>query len=429
MTWPYVNGVPLSNVLASSTRNWSAAVQIRRLPVDPGSIRSTSRTGCWVGQALFSTAFNGAARDHASSESVRRRIAWRASTRSRSRRWLIGTIPCLAMSIHVATSARVNTTVRAPIGTATSPSGGTIAASASVDQLVEPVRRSLPAGGRRIVDAADLDLRQAQVERRALPDGALAERRQDVGDVVEERPVRPDHQHAVACQPAAVLEQQVGRAVQGDRRLAGPGTALHDQRLVDRRADHDVLLGLDRRHDLAHRAGPGGADLGQHRVGDAARDLAARRVVEVLVEVGDQLALVEREPPAERHPERVDGRRPVERRRDRRPPVDDDRVVVVVFDVTPPDVPLVDAATATRLVDAPEEIAGTGRAERFERLGDRHLDVLLRELVRRGVGVDPFEPVDHPIARGARERQPRTLRGELGEAGAGRHGPNTLTER
>jgi hypothetical protein len=130
ITWPYVNGVPLSNVFASSTRNWSAAVQRRRLPLAPGSIRSTSRIGCWVGHALLSTAFSGAACDHASSDSVRRTSAWRASTRSRSRRWLIGTTPCLAMSSQVATSARVNTTVRAPIGTATSSSGGTIAASA-----------------------------------------------------------------------------------------------------------------------------------------------------------------------------------------------------------------------------------------------------------------------------------------------------------
>ena len=190
--------------------------------------------------------------------------------------------------------------------------------------------------------------------------GALAERGQHVGDVVEERLVGSDHQHAVAGQPAAMLEQQVGGAVEGDGGLAGARTALHDQRLVDRRPDHDILLGLDRRHDLAHRTRPGGADLGQHRIGDAARDVAGRRVVEVLVEIGDQLALVEREPPPERHAERVDGGRPVERRRDRRPPVDDDRVVGVVLDVAAPDVPLVDAAAPTRFVDTPEEIAGTG---------------------------------------------------------------------
>ena len=67
-----------------------------------------------------------------------------------------------------------------------------------------------------------------------LAHAALAERRQHVGDVVEERPVRPDHEHAVAGEPPAVLEQQVGGAVQGDRGLAGARAALHDQHLVDR---------------------------------------------------------------------------------------------------------------------------------------------------------------------------------------------------
>ena len=264
------------------------------------------------------------------------------------------------MSSQVATSARVNTTVRAPIGTATSSSGGAMGDSASSDQLLEPVGRTLPTRHQLLVDATDLDLRQTQVERRALPDGALAERGQHVGDVVEERPVGPDDQHAIAGQSAAVLEQQVGGAVEGDGGLAGAGSALHDQGLVDRRPDHDVLLGLDRRHDLAHRPRPGGADLGQHRIGNAARDLTSRGIVEVLVEIGDQLAFVEREPPAERHPEGVDCGRPVERRRDRRPPVDDDRIVGVVLDVASPDVPLVDAATSTRFVDASEEVAGPG---------------------------------------------------------------------
>ncbi len=89
-----------------------------------------------------------------------------------------------------------------------------------------------------------------------------------------------------------MLEHQVGRTMQRHRRLAGAGPALHDQHLVDRRADDDVLLGLDRRHDLAHRPGAGGADLGEHRVGDAARHVGGVGVVEVLVEVGGQLAAV-----------------------------------------------------------------------------------------------------------------------------------------
>ena len=131
----------------------------------------------------------------------------------------------------------------------------------------------------------------AQVGDGALAHAALAERRQDVGDVVEERPVGPDDEHAVAGQPATMLEHQVGGAVQGDGRLAGAGTALDDEHLVDRGADDEVLLGLDRRDDLAHRPGALGADLGEHRVGDAAGDVGGVGIVEVLVEVGGDLAV------------------------------------------------------------------------------------------------------------------------------------------
>ena len=79
--------------------------------------------------------------------------------------------------------------------------------------------------------------------------------------------------------------------MQTDRGLAGARTALHDQRLLQRRADDDVLLGLDRGDDLAHRTRPRGADLGQHRVGDAGGDVGRVGIVEVLVEVGGHLAL------------------------------------------------------------------------------------------------------------------------------------------
>lgn len=63
--------------------------------------------------------------------------------------------------------------------------------------------------------------------------------------------------------------------------------------------------------------------------------------------------------------ERVVRRRAVEGRGDRRPPVDDDRVVVRILDVTPPDVPGI--ARAIRpvhhgFVDAAEEVAGARRA-------------------------------------------------------------------
>ena len=112
------------------------------------------------------------------------------------------------------------------------------------------------------------------------------------------------------------------------------------------------------------RIAPGalGADLGQHGVGDAAGDVGGVGIVEVLVEVGGHLALVEREPAAERDAERVDAGRPVERRGDRRPPVDDDRIVRVVLDVAPADVPLLDRARPSIGVDAPEEVAGARRS-------------------------------------------------------------------
>ena len=190
-----------------------------------------------------------------------------------------------------------------------------------------------------VVDTGDVDLRHAQVEHRALAHAALTERRQDVGDVVEERPVRADDQDAVAGEAATVLEQQVRGPVQRDGGLAGAGTALHDEDLVDRRPDDDVLLGLDRGDDLAHGAGPLGADLGEHRVGDAAGDDGRVGIVEMFVEVGGQLTAIEHELPAQIDAERVGAGRPVEGRGDRRPPVDHDRVVVLVLDVAPADVP------------------------------------------------------------------------------------------
>src|SRR5699024_3311900 len=96
------------------------------------------------------------------------------------------------------------------------------------------------------------------------------------------------------------------------------GTALHDQHLVDGGPDHDVLLGLDRRHDLAHRTGAGGADLGEHRVGDAAGHVLGVGIVEMLVEVGRDVVGtavggVEGEAAAQRDVERVGAGGAVER--------------------------------------------------------------------------------------------------------------------
>ena len=66
-------------------------------------------------------------------------------------------------------------------------------------------------------------------------------------------------------------------------------------------------------------------------------------------------------------------------------------------------------------VDAPEEVAGARRAEVLQRLLDRDLDVLGRELVGRALRVDALEPLDHPVPGRAREGQPLALVRELGE--------------
>ena len=150
-----------------------------------------------------------------------------------------------------------------------------------------------------------------------------------------------------------MLEHEVGGAVQCNGRLAGSRTALNDEHLVDRRPDHDVLLGLDRGHDLAHRASPCRADLGEHGVGDAARRVGRIGIIEVLVEVGRDLAGpafggVHREPAAKGNAERVSAGGPVERRRHGCPPIDDHRVVLIILDVATSDVPRVEAPFDTR---------------------------------------------------------------------------------
>jgi hypothetical protein len=61
----------------------------------------------------------------------------------------------------------------------------------------------------------------------------------------------------------AVRVEQVRRAVQGDRRLPGAGTALDHQDARVRRPDDRVLLGLQRADDVVHPAGSPGLQRGQ----------------------------------------------------------------------------------------------------------------------------------------------------------------------
>ncbi len=190
-----------------------------------------------------------------------------------------------------------------------------------------------------------------------------------------------------------MLEQQERSAVQPDRGLAGAGPTLHNQALIERRSDHDVLLGLDGGDDLAHRTGARCADLGEHRIGNAGGREGVG-IVELLVEVGRQIAVDHREPAAVTEAERVDAGGPVERRRDRRPPVDHHRIVRIVLDVPAADVPLVGELVG----DAPEEVAGTRAVQILQCFGNRHFHVLLRDLVGRCCWIDLAEPLDHGVA-------------------------------
>ncbi len=165
----------------------------------------------------------------------------------------------------------------------------------------------------------------------------LAQRRENLRDVAEEQSVRPDDEQALAFEAIPVLEEEERGAVEPDRGLARTGPALHDQAFRQRRSNHLVLFRLDGRDDVAHLARTPALQLRQQRVRDTTT--AARsggiRVREVLVEETDELATVERKPPAESNAHRVRPRRAVEGNRDVRAPVDDNRVAPLVLDVTP----------------------------------------------------------------------------------------------
>ena len=277
------------------------------------------------------------------------------------------------------------------------------------EHLLAPLAPAITLG----IDAADLDLRNAQVERRALLDAALAQRRQHIADVVEEDLVRPDHEHAVAHQPATVLEQEVGGAVKPHGGLPGAGPALHDEHLIQRGADDDVLLGLDRGHDLLHRTRSRRTDLGQHRIRDARARCIVIRIIELLVEVRGQVGIGEGEPAPVGEAERIRVGGAIERRRDRGAPIHHHRFVAIVLDVSPPDVPAI--AGRALLGDPAEELPRAGRSQVLERLGDGDLDVLLGDLVGRRIGVQRLESFDHPVSRGARGSQVLTFRAQLRE--------------
>ena len=167
-----------------------------------------------------------------------------------------------------------------------------------------------------------------------LGDVELAERGQDVADVGQEGPVRPDHDHPAPPDLFLVRVQQVRDPVQSDGGLPGARRALHADRLVGAGADDVILVRLDGRDDVPHGPRPRPLDLLDEdlaRPGSGSMDRTVRAASpgpaacasgEELIFVGSQLAAGEPEAPAQREVHRVRGAGSVERPGHRRPPVD-----------------------------------------------------------------------------------------------------------
>ena len=188
----------------------------------------------------------------------------------------------------------------------------------------------------------------------------LAERRQHVLDVAEEQRVGTDDEHTLALEREPVRVEEVGGAMQGDRRLAGAGAALDDEHAGHRRADDVVLLRLDRADDVAHGAGAAALQRRQQRALAGERRLVGQVVeVEELVLHPDDAAPVGDEVAAPGQPHRVAAGRPVERLGDGRAPVDDQRLLVDVGHGQATDV----EALARRAVDPPEAQRLVAQAE------------------------------------------------------------------
>ena len=141
-------------------------------------------------------------------------------------------------------------------------------------------------------------------------------------------------------------------------RLAGPRRALDAQRGRQVRTHEDVLVRLDRRDDVAHRACTWPLDLLGQQSG-----AGIRGGDEVLVLVGGDLAVPEPEPPPHRDAHRVAGPRAVERQRHRRAPVHDERLAAeLARDVAASDVQaFVELRAQRRGVVEPSEEQGDRR--------------------------------------------------------------------
>ena len=154
----------------------------------------------------------------------------------------------------------------------------------------------------------------------------------------------------------AVRVEQVRGAVQRDGRLAGAGAALHDERAAELGADDGILLGLDRRDDVAHAPGAlGGERRHQRSLALQAGDVAVQQfcVEDLVVDAHDVAAVAGQVAPGTRT-ERCRGGGLVERPGLRHSPVEQQRLHVVVAQADPADV-AVGRGIPVRLESQPAE--------------------------------------------------------------------------
>lgn len=206
----------------------------------------------------------------------------------------------------------------------------------------------------------------------------LAERRQHPPDVVQERLVGTDHQHAVALEARPLGVEQVGHAVQRHHGLARSRAAFDHQHPGVVEPDDLVLLGLDGGYDVAHPVTAGRVDRRQQRGVAVPAAVDGIRAAQHLVGEVDQETSPGVELPAAAHALGVRGGGDVERPRRGGAPVEQQRIVVgaLVEDAEPADVePLTGDG-----VETPEAQSVVGHLQALLLFGQRtYLDIAFQQ--------------------------------------------------
>ena len=194
----------------------------------------------------------------------------------------------------------------------------------------------------------------------------FAQARQDSLDVVHEDIGRADDQDATGLEPAPIVVEQVGGAVQGHDGLASPGSAADRGGATARGTNGLVLLLLDRRDNRVHGAVAGPAEARQQgALADDDEVFGCVVGVEQVVLDADDLVTGAPQDSAADDAGRIQGGRLIEDRGCRCTPVDDDHIAVLIAHANATDV----AGLAAGEVEPAEDEAVVGRVERREALG------------------------------------------------------------